>query len=323
MRIIVIATCLVLGSIGCKDAASPAPRPTRFSLTSDPGDYIGGGRAYLYTLADAIIVVEANGGHLSLNITGDESWFADFQLPNTLTRLERGTYSGLSRFPFHNQAVGGLSWSGEGRGCNTLTGSMVIEAVTYRNGDLSLIDLRFEQHCEGQTPALRGVIHWDADDPTTLRGPVTPIPAGLWRPATGATPATGNYMYLVSDVGDFVGQGQTLTYTPANATIGVTASTGHVAITGGGWNGDFQAMVSLSDIRPGYYANLQRYPFHNPARGGLAWFGQGRGCNELTGWFAVDAVTYSGATITAIDLRFEQHCEGGTPALRGAIRWRE
>jgi hypothetical protein len=36
----------------------------------------------------------------------------------------------------------------------------------------------------------------------------------------------------------------------------------------------------------------------------------------------VDHVAYSGPNITALDLRFEQHCEGGNPALRGAIRWR-
>ena len=39
------------------------------------------------------------------------------------------------------------------------------------------------------------------------------------------------------------------------------------------------------------------------------------------GWFVVDAVTYVGDTLTAIDLRFEQHCEGHAPALRGEIHW--
>jgi hypothetical protein len=81
-------------------------------------------------------------------------------------------------------------------------------------------------------------------------------------------------------------------------------------------------MNVVSTLQPGYYGNLSRYPFHNPAKGGLDWSGNGRGCNTLTGWFAIDSVTYTGTTLTQIDLRFEQHCEGGTPALHGAIHWR-
>jgi hypothetical protein len=34
-------------------------------------------------------------------------------------------------------------------------------------------------------------------------------------------------------------------------------------------------------------------------------------------------VTYDGSTVTAIDLRFEQHCAGSTAALRGEIHWSE
>ena len=88
------------------------------------------------------------------------------------------------------------------------------------------------------------------------------------------------------------------------------------------WFGDFKAMDNLAQLQPGYYGNLLRYPFHNPARGGLSWSGQGRGCNTLTGWFVVDSVAYSSGVLSAIDLRFEQHCEGGTAALHGQIRWR-
>jgi hypothetical protein len=79
-------------------------------------------------------------------------------------------------------------------------------------------------------------------------------------------------------------------------------------------------MNSLTRLQVGYYDDLRRYPFHNPTKGGLNWSGEGRGCNTLTGWFAIDAVTYENGQLTAIELRFEQHCEGGAPALHGAIR---
>jgi len=153
-------------------------------------------------------------------------------------------------------------------------------------------------------------------------GPVTP-PSGLWQPAPGSTPATGNYVYLQSDPGDYIGQGQTLTYTPADTALSVSAVCNRLTIIVGNqtWNGDFQGMSGTVQLQPGYYGNLQRYPFHNPAYGGLSWIGQGRGCNTLTGWFVVDGVTYTSGTLGAIDLRFEQHCEGSAPALHGQLHW--
>jgi len=308
----------------CAITNDDAP-PNFVRLQSDPGDFVGAGGNYEYTQANAIISVAASGGHLRVGIGGDEGWSGDFQVPNTLSRLEPGTYSGLTRYPFHNPAVGGLAWFGEGRGCNTLTGSFTIERVTYVNNALTAIDLSFEQHCEGGTPALRGTIHWDASDQTRPPDPVFPVPGGLWQPAPGSTPATGNFVYLNSDVGDFIGQGQTYTYTPETATITLsTNNQGHlsVAVSGAqGWNGDFQTMYTLSQLAPGYYPDLQRYPFHNPAKGGLSWTGEGRGCNRLLGWFAVDRVVYTNGVLTSLDLRFEQRCEGGTAALHGAIRW--
>ena len=80
-------------------------------------------------------------------------------------------------------------------------------------------------------------------------------------------------------------------------------------------------MLGTTPIKVGYYGDLRRFPFHNPIKGGLSWYGNGRGCNTLTGWFAVDKAIYTGTTLTAIDIRFEQHCEGLVPALRGAIHW--
>jgi hypothetical protein len=35
----------------------------------------------------------------------------------------------------------------------------------------------------------------------------------------------------------------------------------------------------------------------------------------------VDRITYVDNVLTSIDLRFEQHCEGGSTALRGAMHW--
>ncbi len=102
----------------------------------------------------------------------------------------------------------------------------------------------------------------------------------------------------------------------------VSGSGAHVTVNVGGWMADFQGMNTLAQLQPGYYGNLQRYPFNNPVRGGLNWSGNGRGCNTLTGWFVVDSATYVQGNLTALDLRFEQHCEGGAAALHGKVHWR-
>jgi hypothetical protein len=181
--------------------------------------------------------------------------------------------------------------------------------------------LRFEQYCDGSTVPLHGQLHWSADDTPTPLGPQLP-PSGLWAPPTSFVPPAGNYVYLVSDTGDYIGGGTTQLLTADNATFDVVTNlTAALRINVGGWSGNFVGMNSLSQLQPGYYGGLQRYPFNNALKGGLDWSGNGRGCNTLTGWFVVDKVTYKLAELNAIDLRFEQHCEGGTAALHGVIHW--
>lgn len=293
-------------------------------LQSDPGDYIGGGQNYNYTQAAAVFTVTASGGHLSISVQGAQQWSGDFQLPDSLNQLVPGNYTDLQRYTFHDPAKGGLDWHGEGRGCNTLSGSFNIDSVTYDTGNLTAIDLRFEQHCEGGSTALRGAIHWRTGDTTEPPGPVMPVPAGLWRPAPGTTPAAGDYVYLNSDSADYIGQGQIHTYTTGNATLGVTAGAGQLSVSVNGsesWSGGFRTMIPLSQVQPGYYSDLRRLPFHNPAKGGLSWSGEGRGCNTLLGWFAIDRITFLSGTLTALELRFEQRCEGNIDALHGEIHW--
>jgi len=161
---IILAGCGVVAT-GVPSATNHArtavpPEATYVILQSDTGDFIGGGQAFTYTLADTHINVSAMRGHLSVTIVGDERWSGDFQVPDSLKQLQPGYYGDLKRYPFHNPVKGGLNWSGEGRGSNKLTGWFAVDSVTYVKGVLAAIDLRFEQHSEGASPALRGQIHW-------------------------------------------------------------------------------------------------------------------------------------------------------------------
>ena len=219
--------------------------------------------------------------------------------------------------------MGGLSWYGEGRGCNQLTGWIIIDKATYVEGALTEIELQFEQHCEGVTAALHGEIKWYASDATQPAGPELPIPQSLWQPNPELLPESGNFVYLLSESQDYIGAGNEYLHSDVDTAITVSTGEGFVSISVGGWLGRFKTMVGLEQLEPGFYGDLQRYPFHNPAKGGLAWTGNGRGCNRLSGWFAVDDVSYLNGQLMAIDLRFEQHCEGLPPALYGKVHWQQ
>lgn len=290
-------------------------------IESSAGDYIGGGHTYTYTGANATFGFSGTGSLVHVNVTGNQNWAGDFKGRDSLAELQVGYYGDLRRYPFHDPAQGGMNWSGDGRGCNTLSGWFVVDNITYDSGKLSAVDLRFEQFCGGSTGALHGQIHWTATDTTVPPGPVNPPPADLWKPVPGAVPATGNVVYLESTAGDYIGLGQTYLYTAPSSPISVTSGGGHVAVALSSWNGDFKAMNTLTELQQGYYPGLQRYPFNNPALGGLNWSGNGRGCNTLSGWFAIDNILYIEGKVAYIDLRFEQHCEMGTSALRGQVRW--
>ncbi|HYR99643.1 MAG TPA: hypothetical protein VEO58_11545 [Gemmatimonadales bacterium] len=322
-RVLLALSCAAALACGGEPTA-PNKSPTSIRLQSDAEDSVGSGKTYDYSLANAVLIVSARTDTFAIHIQGDEEWTGVFTIPNTLPRLEPGFYYRATRFPYNDPARPGLSWFGA-NGCDSLTGSFTIADLSYTGTSLTAIDLSFEQHCEGLPAALRGSIHWRADDPTRPPGPVTPVPAGLWHPAPGETPTTGNFIYLRSDPGDYIGGGVNYTYTPATATVALTTSPGRLTVAVGGsnvfdsWDGVFGAMNTRSTLEVGYYPDLER--FVNPTRGGLDWSGAGRGCNTLRGWFAIDQVTYTADTVTAVDLRFEQHCEGATPALRGAIHW--
>jgi hypothetical protein len=80
--------------VGCGSDKVTGPHgqdsPSYVKLQSDAGDFIGGGKSYEYTPANAMLQVTASGALLSVTVEGDEEWRGDFQLPNTLNKLQAG-----------------------------------------------------------------------------------------------------------------------------------------------------------------------------------------------------------------------------------------
>jgi hypothetical protein len=121
------------------------------TMTGDNGDYITGGRSYSYATPQDLVPVTGNRRFLRAGIGPFD---LEIEPPSGRT-LEPDTFS-TTRYPFNDDG-GGLNVSGDGRGCNTSTGTVTVESSRFdRRGDLVAMVVAFEQHCEGGTDALRG-----------------------------------------------------------------------------------------------------------------------------------------------------------------------
>lgn len=125
------------------------------------------------------------------------------------------------------------------------------------------------------------------------------------------------------DPGDYISGGQTWHYDTYNSSIvfsrnfdnGVSAS-----VNGDAWWNFDSATPSGHTYHVGTFKNAQRYPFQSATAPGLSLYGDGRGCNTLTGQFTVYQIEFdtAGNPKTA-DITFTQHCEGGPAASYGEL----
>jgi hypothetical protein len=131
-------------------------------FNGDPGDYIFSG---MQTMTQGQWSASASSGLVHISLTpADESqglwwdfYFETTQIPAPITTQ---VYEGAERWPFESPGHPGLDVSGDGRGCNTVTGRFQVEDLVESNGSLTSFTATFEHHCEGGTPALRGCVHF-------------------------------------------------------------------------------------------------------------------------------------------------------------------
>lgn len=146
-------------------------------VESEPGDYIGGGQTNFYNESEVTISVSSvqdrTGDSLidyvSFNFgVPSGSWSLTLRTDTINVNLEPGFFDGAERAPFADPGHPGLSFSGHGRGCNTLTGSFsILEAIFDTSGvtpEIISLAARFEQHCEGGNPALLGILNFNVVD---------------------------------------------------------------------------------------------------------------------------------------------------------------
>src|SRR3954453_7354539 len=129
----------------------------RVTMQSDSGDYIGAGQNWSYTPANAVITLTGNRSHVTFGVSGDNGdwWTADFAASSG-DILSPGSTFNATRYPFNNGGAG-MDVSGNGRGCNQLSGQFTVTSAAYApDGSVQYMGVDFVQHCENAGPALHG-----------------------------------------------------------------------------------------------------------------------------------------------------------------------
>lgn len=303
-------------------------------LEGGTGKNLSSGANFLYTPENALIRLSAAGRNLRFLVDGDLHWIGAFSGISPRNQVQIGHYPYLLEEQRNNPAKGALKWYQPTTSCPDKLGSSInssniegwvaVDALKYAGDRLQFIEMRFEQRCvhSPNSPALRGQVRWTAADDRLPPAPAT-VPAGLWTPPSSQLPTTGSYAYLTSEAGDWIGAGETTTLTPANHTFEVFESNGRIEVHIGGadgWHGIFEGPAFWGAPRAGYYPNLLKFTYGNPAKGGLSWSSPGRGCPSK-GWFAIDSISYSHKVLRSLDLRFEHGCEGSAAVSRGKVNW--
>ena len=156
------------------------------------------------------------------------------------------------------------------------------------------------------------------------------------KAAIGAQITPTSILVLDSDSGDYVGQGLYQTFPSSSSAIttstfgGATkAAPNEIQVNfapdppspAWWWNTDFAAPPGQA-LAVGSYTSAVRTVSRTPGQPGLDIFGDGRGCNALTGSFTIEDLTVDATgTLASFAASFVQHCEGGAPVLSGEVRF--
>jgi hypothetical protein len=133
----------------------------------------------------------------------------------------------------------------------------------------------------------------------------------------------GSVLYLDGDPGAYIFSGMQTTQVTLWSPINGDADTFWFESSPADWAIAFSSQQLGQPLAVGRYDNAMRHPFESAGHPGLDISGNGRGCNMETGWFEIESISGGPANtgFTELTATFEQHCEGGTPALRGCVHF--
>jgi len=326
--------------------ASPLEAQTFLHLDSEEGDYIGQGEELFLDETQGTFTATRNfdnGVTVNFRTESFSTWWTlTFAAPRD-AELIPGPYQRATRWPFQSPTKPGLDVYGNGRGCNTLTGRFDVLEVQYgASGEIERFAATFEQHCEGNEPALLGEVRFnstgDFPDPPDSDGDGVPDTLdncllvvnpdqqdedrdGVGDVCDGEFNVTG--LFFDSPAGDWVGGGKTFTLSPIDGDFSaVHFDESRVSVRFRGddlWDLDFETPEGMLLV-PGLYQGATRFPL--PEDPGLDVSGAGRGCNTLTGRFEIlEAVYGPEGVVERFAADYVQSCEGFMPPLVGVVRF--
>ena len=160
---------------------------TAFSYTSSPIAWVGAGQTVTVTPLEGFdfsISNSQSGVSFFINDFSNNPdfwstrwWSLDFAAPAGQP-LQVGHYSDATRFPFNASTEPGLSFTGNGRGDNQLTGFFDILDLTFASdGSVQSFAANFTQYDEGFTESWNeGMIRYNSEIPLAAD---VPEPASL------------------------------------------------------------------------------------------------------------------------------------------------
>ena len=306
------------------------------AVKGETGDYIVGKRVLNFDSSNTNFGVGAYYGRSSgvqISINNGDYYSLWFTRPDGDTApLAVGTYKSALRAPFNDNNPG-LSFSGNGRGCNQLTGEFSIRRITRNSaGDVTILDADFMQRCDGGSGVARGRFYYNSTLPPW---PATQYetPSGNPVPALPSTIQAGTIVNIQGAQGDYISNGNNYYFDNSNASITVGKYRGdrgfsvYINNVNNNWSLRLAGSTLDSDpfkdqpLQVGVYKNAKRAPFSAPLPG-VEFSGNGSGCNRISGEFRVFDIAYdaSGA-LEKIVADFSQSCETTGPLLRGSISY--
>jgi hypothetical protein len=185
----------------------------------------------------------------------------------------------------------------DGTGGDAATGSVGDLAMKLADGgarlDLAAADLANLDPLAAQCLTGGNVVYFDGDANDYIYGGIKTLQVTSWHPFNTGTPDT--FTASVIDPSE------------ANAP----------------WSFVFSSQQLNEPLAVGTYTGASRWPFEAAGQPGFDVFGDGRGCNTVSGWFAIQSIAGgpNSGDFTEITATFEHRCEGAPPVLRGCVHF--
>ncbi|MFH9863639.1 hypothetical protein [Streptomyces sp. NPDC017202] len=290
---------LTAGLAAPAEAAGTTPvAVTKYSHTSESGDWVGQGGSVAYTPKTATITVEGAAETLTVRIENDAVWWTVQLEAPAGEKLHPGVYRDAERAGFTTGRAPGLDVNGQSRGCNRVYGQFAVNQIEAdASGAITTLDATYTQRCESaDAPVLKGAVKYHA------------------------YPLSFSY---ASEPGDYVGQGRTGTHTGATSLFSLRSwGIGGLSYEASGKREKWSALLVPpvgESFEAGRTYTAERG--NGPGTAGLDVSGFG-GCNAANGELTITKLARgTDGEVTALAATFVQHCEGAEPALRGTIHY--